>query len=654
VRALADAGVDELACLIDFGIEPGEAIQSLTSVDELRRAHRDEVAEKQHSFTALCARHGVTLLQGTPSLLAAIASEPQALQALRGARVLLVGGEAFPAGLAERLLEALPSARILNMYGPTETTIWSTTHELDRERDIKGGTISIGRPIANTTLQIMDRRGQPVPIGVPGELWIGGDGVAVGYLGQPELTAERFVEYADRGRFYRTGDRVRWRADGTVDFLGRMDRQVKILGHRVEPDEIESVLSRHPEIESVAVVARSSANGTELIAYVSPAKALAADAGIEETFVRRWGDLWQDTYASARATDDEFAGWTSSYDGRPIPPDQMREWLDHTVARIRGLRSRAVMDIGVGVGLILRELVACTELYHGVDISPAALAAARGAWAPAGRSPRTCTFATRALNTSRAHRRRASTSSCSTPSCSISRASATCARCSAMRSESCARAARSTSATWRAIELLPEFHTAVQLHRAPALQTIEELRSMVMRQLQDERELCISPLFFRDLAAELPEISEVRIELKRGRADNELTQFRYDVSLLVGQPAGSSRPPSRIAFGDCGGGLEELSTRLTGTAGPVLVTGIPNRRLLRFARASQLLREMPCKATAWDLDRLLWEVDESAAVHPEDLFAVASSVGREVRVIVPTHGRLDSFDAVFNLTGELS
>jgi SAM-dependent methyltransferase len=199
----------------------------------------------------------------------------------------------------------------------------------------------------------------------------------------------------------------------------------------------------------------------------------------------------------------------------------------------------------------------------------------------------------------------------------------------------------------RAIEMLPEFHTAVQLHRGTALQTIEELRSAVTRRLEDERELCISPQFFRSLAAELPEIREVRMELKRGLSDNELTQFRYDVSLVVGEPAAPAGPPPRIAFDDCSGGLEELRLRLARTPTALLVTGIPNRRLSRLARATELLRDMPCKATAWDLDRLLWEVDEAAAVHPEDLLAMAASVGREARVIVPHDGRLDSFDAIF-------
>jgi ubiquinone/menaquinone biosynthesis C-methylase UbiE len=487
---------------------------------------------------------------------------------------------------------------------------------------------------------------------VPGELWIGGDGVAVGYLGQPELTAERFVEDADRGRFYRTGDRTRWRSDGTVDFLGRMDRQVKILGHRVEPDEIESVLSRHPEIESVAVVARSSAHGTELVAYVSPVRILAADPSVEDTLVRRWGELWQDTYAGSRATDAEFAGWASSYDGRPIPPAQMREWLAHTVARIRGLGPRTVADIGVGVGLILRELAAHTTRYHGVDISPAALAAAADCLGP-----------DRALPAHVHLEHSGPEYLASLPPSSVDVVVLNSViqyfpSIGYLRKVlgDAVRVVSPGGAIYvgdvRALEMLPEFHTAVQLHRAAPLQTIEELRQAIARQLQDERELCISPQFFRGLAGELPEIREVRLELKRGLADNELTQFRYDVSLLVGEPAAPSRPPQRLDFADCRGGLDELSQRLARNTQPLLVTGIPSRRLLRITRASQLVRELPHKATAWDLDRMLWELDDSAAVHPEDLLGMASSVGHKARVLVPWNGRLESFDAVFQPQGE--
>jgi non-ribosomal peptide synthetase component F len=180
----------------------------------------------------------------------------------------MIGGEAFPPALARELRGAV-KGRIVNMYGPTETTIWSSTYEL------KGGegTIPIGTPIANTELLVLDARNEPVPVGLPGELWIGGAGVARGYLERPELTAERFVPHparADGGRLYRTGDLARLREDGEFEFLGRTDQQVKLRGYRIEMGEIEAALSDLPGVREAAAVVRPDPSGEpRLVAYVS-------------------------------------------------------------------------------------------------------------------------------------------------------------------------------------------------------------------------------------------------------------------------------------------------------------------------------------------------------------------------------------------------
>ena len=212
------------------------------------------------------AESRITVMQATPStfrllLDAGWKGDP----ALR----VLVGGEAVPRELVDRLAER--AGAVWNMYGPTETTIWSCIHPL-----AKGEPVLIGRPVANTQVFVLDAARSLVPIGVPGELYLGGDGVARGYLGQPELTRERFVadpfSVTPGARLYRTGDLVRRRVDGALEFLGRIDFQVKIRGFRVELGEIEAILARHPEVREAVVVAREDQPGDKrLVAYVTAA-----------------------------------------------------------------------------------------------------------------------------------------------------------------------------------------------------------------------------------------------------------------------------------------------------------------------------------------------------------------------------------------------
>jgi amino acid adenylation domain-containing protein len=194
------------------------------------------------------------------------------LHTLAGLRQVLAGGDVLSAAHVQRLLAAPGRRRVINGYGPTENTTFTCCHVMEQPDEVEH-PVPIGRPIANTRIYVLDGHGNPVPAGVPGELYAGGDGVARGYLGAPDATAERFVPdpFGGGGRLYRTGDRVRFRPDGVVEFLGRSDRQVKVRGFRVEPGEVEAVLVRHPAVER-AVVAPPASRGDEqmLTAYVVP------------------------------------------------------------------------------------------------------------------------------------------------------------------------------------------------------------------------------------------------------------------------------------------------------------------------------------------------------------------------------------------------
>lgn len=259
-------GVDEIACLIDYGIPTAQVMAGLKHLATvLARANGKATADG--SLAGLMRTHGVTHLQCTPSLARILAEDAGARSAVAGLRQMLVGGEALPGRLAADLA-GLTGKPVLNMYGPTEATIWSSVEATRGE----AGTVNIGRPIANTALYVLDEAASPLPDGAEGELWIGGEGVAAGYFGREDLTADRFRAdpFAGQGRMYRTGDLVRRRGDGRLDFLGRADHQVKIRGHRIELSEIEAALEAVPGIRQAVALPREDVPGdVRLVAYVT-------------------------------------------------------------------------------------------------------------------------------------------------------------------------------------------------------------------------------------------------------------------------------------------------------------------------------------------------------------------------------------------------
>jgi len=265
-------GVDELGCLCDFGIPTDLVLEQLPRLHQVmlgvnRPKHRQGNADAP-SIQELLERHRPTHMQCTPSMAQMMVLDADTRRAMAPLQRLLIGGEAFPPALARDLV-TLVEGQVLNMYGPTETTIWSTCHVLEEA----GEQVPIGKPLANTDVLVLDDSGEPVPLGALGELCIGGEGVTRGYLERPELTASRFVPYRwvqDRQAFlYRTGDLVRWSDHGVLEFHGRLDHQVKLRGHRLELGEIEAALTTHPSIrEAVAMVREDNPGDPRLVAYL--------------------------------------------------------------------------------------------------------------------------------------------------------------------------------------------------------------------------------------------------------------------------------------------------------------------------------------------------------------------------------------------------
>ncbi|MFW6206477.1 MAG: non-ribosomal peptide synthetase, partial [Gemmatimonadota bacterium] len=314
----------------------------------------------------------VTTLHFVPSMMRPFLDE-DAVTSCTALRRVISSGEVLARELENRFHEVL-DAELWNLYGPTEASIdvsaWRCENGSERT------AVPIGRPISNLRLHVVDDGLRQSPISVPGELWIAGVGLARGYIGRPGLTAERFVPdpFSEvGGRAYRTGDLARVLPDGAIEFLGRLDHQVKVRGLRIELGEIEEVLREHPAVDEAVAVVREENGDRTLVAHVV---ASAEAAGGLETLVEAQVDHWKDVFdgayrvgSASEPTRRNFAGWNSSYTGEPIPEPEMESWLDSTVTRILELEPERILEIGCGTGLFLFELAQHCRSYWGTDVS---------------------------------------------------------------------------------------------------------------------------------------------------------------------------------------------------------------------------------------------------------------------------------------------
>jgi amino acid adenylation domain-containing protein len=525
-------------------------------------------------LTSYAHEHGVNMMILPPALLAEL---PPDLDLPRDS-VLLAGTERVSPELVARWA---PGRRMFNAYGPTEATVNSTLGECE-----PGGTVvPIGIPDPGTRAYVLDAALRPVPPGVVGELYLAGDGLARGYLGRPALTAERFVAdpFGTGGRLYRTGDLVRWLPDGRLVFLGRADDQVKIRGYRIELGEIEAVLTEHPSVAQSVVVARAG----RLIAYAAPVA--GRDEAAENAHVGEWRELHEDVFTDAASggIEENFAGWNSSYDGSPIPLDEMREWHTATIDRIMALTPRRVFEIGVGSGLVLSRVAPSVEAYWGVDLSEQAIT---NLLREVGHDPRIH------LESRPAH------DLGYVPDGFFDTV-----------------VINSVAQYFPSVDyLVSVVRTAFDLLAPGGTIFLGDIRNARLLPVfaaatgrTQEGELLLDPDLFPALAAELG--GHADLWLKRGDAHNELTRYRYDVVLRKGTP--SEAPPEIVTS------FEDLTAipPMLGN-GRVRVTGIPN-------------------------GRLAGDIPGFSGVDPNVLVEIADRAGRQVALTWSTDDR--SLDAVF-------
>jgi amino acid adenylation domain-containing protein/non-ribosomal peptide synthase protein (TIGR01720 family) len=539
----------------------------------------------------LAIAKSVTYVDLAPSLLEALIEHPL-IQQWTSLRVISSGAETLKPELVTKFYQKL-RAELWNTYGPTETTVQSTfTKCLPAE-----SVVPIGKPLANTCVYVLDKQLGLVPAGVAGELYIGGAGVARGYWKRADLTAEKFIPdpFSLQGgeRLYRTGDLVRWLPDGNLEFLGRADQQVKIRGFRIELGEIEASLASHPGVQDSVVVMREDEPGEKrLVGYVVSRQAESVQDEAQSAHIQRWQQVY-DSYPDdlpASRGDRSFAGWNSSYTGKPIPVTEMRIWVEETVAHLRTLHPEHVLEIGCGTGLLVTRLAPECKSYLGLDFSALALTQLRTIISERDDLKHV------ELRHGLAHE----LSFVANNSVDLVIINSVVKYFPGIEYllKVLAQAVRVTRSGGhifigdvRSLPLLQAYYASVQLHKASNETPLEKLRQNINQARQAEEELIVSPVLFQELGRRYEKIGRVQTTLKAGAYDNELSRFRYDVTLELGAKQQVAEPEYWINWDESGQWQQALKQTLAQQPqSSVGVMGIHDGRVAPAVKAVELLQ----------------------------------------------------------------
>jgi len=626
-------------------------------------------------WAELMVHHDITVWHSVPALLEMLVNHCNDRPEIspRLLRLVLLGGDWIPVSLPDRLKGLIPGVHVVSMGGATEVSMDSTIYDIV-EPSSKWKSIPYGVPMMNQLSYVLDEYLQPLPIGVPCELHLGGVGVGRGYFNRPDLTAQKFIPNPFSGmpgdRMYKTGDLARYRPDSNLELLGRMDFQVKIRGYRIELGEIISALTKHPAVKEAVVVAKedfgvsAQSNGKpgqagtskRLVAYVVPdlqyhasassaqrASTGSALSGAEVSEwqseqIAQWEKIYDKSYGEETAGLDptfNITTWNSSYTGLPIPGEEMREWVNQSVDRILKLpRSSAgprVLEIACGTGLILFKIAPHSKKYWGVDLSKEALAYIRRQLAkPEYALPQVELFHRMADNFDGVPEQSFDLVILHSvvqlfPSVDY------LVRVLAGAIKTVAPGGSIFIGDVISLALFEAFRTSVQLHQSPASLRTEKLRQRVKKAMAQEEQMFLAPEFFQALQQQFPQISHAQIQPRRGRFDNEMTRYRYDVILHINKKIKTQTAYRWLDWTERRMTLPLLRRLLQDeqpeTAGFLRV---PNARLAVDMKIRELLAKPDGPQTAGELREGLQTVQKSEFVDPEDLWAIGNELPYDV------------------------
>lgn len=665
-QRLGNSVGDQFATVSTLSADLGNTVifPSLCSGGCLHIIAEDRIIDAE-ALAAYCRQHPIDYLKIVPSHLTALLATPDSASILPHKRLVL-GGEASSWELVERIHALRPDCQILNHYGPTETTIGVLTYPVTETRPFTV-TVPIGRPIDNVQIYLLDQHLHPVPIGVPGELYVGGRSVSRGYYQQPRLTAERFVPdpFATSsenglagGRLYRTGDLARYLSDGVIEFLGRVDRQIKIRGFRIELGEIEAVINQHQAVHDNAVIIREDTpDDRRLVAYVIPnpehlqETAVSPSQDLVTEQVSQWQMVFEETYTEATTQGTgitNLTGWNSSYENAPINETEMMEWLDTTIQEILTLHPQDVLEIGCGAGLLLFRIAPHCHTYVGTDFSQEAIQYLEQTLAQLDPPlPQVSVQQQPAHDFVGLEAHHFDVIIINSvvqyfPSADYLQTVL----------ENALHVLKPGGCIYigdvRNLSLLPAFYASVEVHKAPASLSKAQLQQRINRQIQNEEELVIAPHFFRSLPQKFPQISQVTITPKQGQALNELTKFRYQVFIFTGTHQPTLQVNQWLNWSHDQMQIAHIQRLLSETHPQTLgILNVTNARLEAERSILTWLAKAEPGQTVSDLRSLLQRSTANGGGSPATFQEIGQALGYDVTIRWDRDNSDGTFDVVF-------
>ncbi len=610
----------------------------------------------------LIEKKSITVLHFVPSMLQVFLEIKKTAQCMSIQKVFC-SGEALPYSLVQRFFAGFEKAALHNLYGPTEAAVDVTYWSCNREDT--SGFIPIGYPVAHTQIYILDSYGNQVPQGVTGEIHIGGVQVARGYHNKEDLTKDKFItdpfSLSGEGTLYKTGDLGRMLSDGSIEYKGRIDFQVKIRGVRIELGEIEAALDRNPILKETVVLAKSTSQDPqdkELVAYAVPDLELLEDwlpkTSDSQTIQQTddWEQVFDNTYEVGSPEKDQkdfnIIGWNSSYTGEEIPANEMKVWVETTVTRILDLKPQKVLEIGCGTGLLVSRIAPHVQHYTGTDISQTGLDYIQEELQPNLPRPEQLTLYKQEANDfNRIDQQRYDL-------VIINSVAQYFGNYNYFMEvlKGALLVLEDDGALFlgdiRNKGLLQSFVMDIERYKAAEETTLEVLQKQVKNKVFQEPELLIDPDFFRAIAVTLPAISHVTLDLKRGAFQNELTRYRYDVILHVLKEKKVPQQNTVLDFDKESQAWDQVQQFMKqGTWDQIVLRNIPNERLRAIRVWETMSAQSPKEIQIGQLKTQCNQIKSENEIDPETIYTVGQDMKYHVTVVPGSGKRPFVVDAIF-------